>query len=95
MVYASMNLDCDGRMGYARNGTQIFDNMLGTHRSLEANDQSTYAAQHLDSPNSTSAVVYQIYTIASGCANDVWINRSASGSRDNGRSGITLMEIAG
>ena len=95
MIHASMNLDCDGRMGFARNGTQIFDNMLGTHRDGESHDQSTYSAQYLDSPSSTNAVVYQVYTIATGCANDVWINRSKSGTTDNGRSGITLMEIAG
>ena len=95
IVHASMYLQCDGRLGIARDGTSIYENFLGTVRDQEENDQDTGAGTYLDSPSSDSAVVYQMYTIVSGCGNDVYINRSDAGSTENGRSGITLMEIAG
>ena len=95
IVHASMHLNCDGRLGVARNGTALYNHFIGTNRGVDDNDQATFAGTYLDSPTSTSAVVYQMYTIVPGCGNDAYINRSETGTTDNGRSGITLMEIAG
>tara|TARA_A100001388_G_scaffold261915_1_gene231143 strand:+ start:414 stop:923 length:510 start_codon:yes stop_codon:yes gene_type:complete len=52
----------------------------------------------LDSPNTTSAVTYQIYLIGEGSSTQVHVNRSHSDNDGSGRgrfiSTITAMEIA-
>ena len=95
ILHATMALNCDGRVGLKRNGTQIVEHLIGTGRSNFADDCGTYCGTYKDSPSSTSAVTYQVTVRASGCTNAYHINESTSGSTDNGRSGMTLLEIAG
>ena len=95
ILHATMNLDCDGRMGLKRNGTQIVEYLIGTGRENNSNDVGTYCGTYKDSPNSTSAVPYQVTVRATGCGQNYNINESQSGSTDNGRSGMTLLEVKG
>ena len=95
ILHATMNLDCDGRMGLKRNGTQIVEYLIGTGRSNNSDDVGTYSGTYKDSPNSASAVTYQVTVRATGCGQTYNINESQSGSTDNGRSGMTLLEVKG
>ena len=94
ILHFSGILDCDGRMGLKRNGTEIVEHLLGTDRSEEY-DTGTFCGTYKDSPNSTSAVTYQVTVKVPGCNSTYHVNSPQQGGGDNGRSGITLMEIAG
>ena len=96
ILHATMGLNCDGRVGLKRNGTQIVEYLIGTPRSpYIEHDVGTFCGTYKDSPNSTSAVTYQVTVRVTGCGQNYHINESTSGSTDNGRSGMTLLEIAG
>jgi len=93
ILHFSGSLDCDGRMGFKRNGTQIEEYFLGTSR-LEENDTGTFCGTYKDSPNSDQAVTYQVTVRVTGCNQTYSINKPQQGSGDNGKSGMTLMEVA-
>jgi hypothetical protein len=101
IVHFTGCLDCDGRLKLKRNGTVVRDFLLGTDRSGGSTaawnyyDSYTVCASYLDSPSSTSSVTYQISAHVTGCSSAVYYNRDPSGSDNNGRSGITLMEVVG
>ena len=96
ILHATMGLNCDGRVGLKRNGTQIVEYLIGSPRSpYIEHDVGTFCGTYKDSPNSTSAVTYQVTVRVTGCGQNYHINESTSGSTDNGRSGMTLLEIAG
>ena len=96
ILHATMGLNCDGRVGLKRNGTQIVEHLIGSERSpYIEHDVGTFCGTYKDSPNSTSAVTYQVTVRVTGCGQNYHINESTSGSTDNGRSGMTLLEIAG
>ena len=95
ILHATAGFNCDGRMGLKRNGTQIVDHLIGTPRSpFIEHDVGTFCGTYKDSPNSTSAVTYQVTVRVTGCGYNYYINESSSGSTDNGRSGLTLLEVA-
>ena len=94
ILHATMGFNCDGRMGLKRNGTEIVEHLLGTPRSpYIEHDVGTFCGTYKDSPNSTSAVTYQVTVKVTGCGYNYHINESTSGSTDNGRSGMTLLEV--
>ena len=93
ILHAPMGLNCDGRVGLKRNGSQIVEYLLGTGRNNLEHDVGTYCGTYKDSPNSTSAVTYQVTVRVTGCGQNYHINESTSGSTDNGRSGMTLLEV--
>ena len=94
ILHFSGILDCDGRMGLKRNGTEIVEHLLGTDRS-EENDTGTFCGTYKDSPNSTSAVTYQVTVKVTGCNSTYHVNTPQQGGGDNGRSGMTLLEVKG
>ena len=93
ILHATMGMNCDGRMGLKRNGSLIEEYILGTGRSNLEHDVGTYCATYKDSPNSTSAVTYQVTARATGCGQNVYINEPSSGDATNGKSGMTLLEV--
>ena len=100
MVHFSGLLDCDGHLDLKVGGSVVKANLVGTDRfspSVPFNyyDAGTYCATYLHSPASTSALTYQIAAQCSGCSAIAYLNRDPSGSANNGRSGITLMEVSG
>ena len=95
ILHATMGMDCDGRMGLKRNGSLIEEYIIGTGRSNLEHDVGTFCGTYKDSPNSTSAVTYQVTARATGCGQNVYINESSSGSTGNGKSGMTLLEVKG
>jgi hypothetical protein len=104
MVHFSGVLDCDGRLNLKVGGSVVKANLVGSDRFVNAsgsagvnnyNDAATYCATYLHSPASTSALTYQIAVQCGGCSQTAYFNRDPSNSTDNGRSGITLMEISG
>ena len=100
MVHFTGVLDCDGRLAIKVGASVVKDNLVGSDRAASASgvneyDAGTYCATYLHSPSSTSALTYQIQAAAGGCGNNIYINRDPSGSTNNGRSGITLMEVVG
>ena len=95
ILHATMGMNCDGRMGLKRNGSLIEEYILGTGRSNLEHDVGTYCATYKDSPNSTSAVTYQVTARATGCGQNVYINEPQSGDATNGKSGMTLLEVKG
>ena len=95
ILHATAGFNCDGHMGLKRNSTQIVEKLIGTPRSpFIEHDVGTFCGTYKDSPNSTSAVTYQVTVKVSGCGYNYYINESSSGSADNGRSGMTLLEVA-
>ena len=101
IVHFSGLLDCDGRLSIKVGGSVVKANLSGTDRfsstgtPFNYNDAGTYCATYLHSPTSTSALTYQIAVQCGGCSQTAYFNRDPSNSADNGRSGITLMEISG
>ena len=104
IVHFSGILDCDGRLNLKVGGSVVKSNLVGTDRPQNANgsagisnynDAGTYCASYLHSPASTSALTYQIAVQCGGCAQTAYFNRDPSNSSDNGKSGITLMEVSG
>ena len=95
ILHATMGMNCDGRMGLKRNGSLIEEYILGTGRSNLEHDVGTYCATYKDSPNSASAVTYQVTARATGCGQNVYINEPQSGDATNGKSGMTLLEVKG
>ena len=93
ILHATMGMNCDGRMGLKRNGSLIEEYILGTGRSNLEHDVGTYCATYKDSPNSASAVTYQVTARATGCGQNVYINEPSSGDATNGKSGMTLLEV--
>ena len=93
ILHATMGMNCDGRMGLKRNGSLIEEYILGTGRENLQHDVGTYCATYKDSPNSTSAVTYQVTARATGCGQNVYINEPQSGDATNGKSGMTLLEV--
>tara|TARA_B100000965_G_C19513454_1_gene723009 strand:+ start:314 stop:781 length:468 start_codon:yes stop_codon:yes gene_type:complete len=97
-------LNCDGSLTFKRDGTVQENNFLGTERqhansssnSSNHHDSATYSGFFLDNPNSSSGTwhTYQVCARATGCGNDVYINRSPGNSSQNGRSSITLFEVS-
>ena len=93
VLHSSCHMNCDGRIGIKRNGSIVTEYIIGTSRVDGQDDVGTFSGTYRDSPNTTSAVTYQVIARATGCTNAVYINKSATGSTDNGRSGLLLMEI--
>ena len=96
MVHFTGVLECDGRLALKVGGSVVKDNLVGSDRingSVNVNDVGTYCATYLHSPASTSSLTYQISVQCLGCSNSAYLNYSSSGSDNNGRSGITLMEV--
>ena len=94
-------MDCDGELGLKRNGTQVVSNLIGTDRDVSVaggyHDSNTYAGFYLDTGISSTAgttYTYQVTARATGCGRDGHFNRSVSGSTNNGRSSITVMEVS-
>ena len=92
-------LFCDGDLGLKRNGTQCVQNLIGTDRSYSHNyhDVDTFAGNFLDTGISSTAgttYTYQVTARATGCDRDGWFNRDPSGSTNNGRCSITVMEVS-
>jgi len=91
---------------FTRNGTQIGVGVAGSGQqqvgfgmaySVDANQSNTFVYSYLDTPATTSPVVYQLY-LNNDNTNAVYINRSPNDSANNtgkrGISTITLLEIA-
>jgi len=104
MVHFSGVLDCDGHLDLKVGGSVVKANLVGSDRYANAsgtvgifnyNDAGTYCASYLHSPASTSALTYQIAVQCSGCSVTAYLNRDPSNSNNNGRCGITLMEVSG
>ena len=98
MVHFSGLLDCDGHLDLKVGGSVVKANLSGTDRlntPVNNNDAGTYCATYLHSPTSTSALTYQIAVQCTGCSQTAYFNRDPSNSDNNGRSGITLMEVSG
>jgi len=100
IVHFSGLLDCDGRLNLKVGGSVVKANLSGTDRfsstvPFNYYDAGTYCATYLHSPASTSALTYQIAVQCSGCSQTAYFKRDPANSADNGRSGITLMEISG
>ena len=93
ILHSTMGMNCDGRVGLKRNGSLIEEYILGTGRSNLEHDVGTFCGTYKDSPNSTSAVTYQVTVRVTGCSQAYHINESTSGSTDNGKSGMTLLEV--
>ena len=93
ILHSTMGMNCDGRMGLKRNGSLIEEYILGTGRSNLEHDVGTFCGTYKDSPNSTSAVTYQVTARATGCGQNVYINEPSSGDATNGKSGMTLLEV--
>ena len=92
-------LFCDGDLGLKRNGTQVVEHITGTDRSYSANfhDVDTFAGFYLDTGISSTAgttYTYQVTARATGCDQDGWFNRDPSGSTNNGRCSVTVMEVS-
>ena len=68
ILHATMGLNCDGRVGLKRNGSLIEEYILGTGRSNLEHDVGTFCGTYKDSPNSTSAVTYQVTVRVTGCS---------------------------
>lgn len=100
IIHVSGLLNCDGFWGIKRNGTIIRNQFTGTDRSQSVaggwhnDDAYTVCGTYLDSPASTSLLTYQIFAKTAGCDNTAFVNCARSTSSDNGRSGITLLEIS-
>ena len=94
-------LDCDGRVGFKRDGNVVVDNWLGTDRDVAGDagyhDSNTYSGMYLDDFSTTAGQTYsyQMTTIVTGCGDDAWFNRDPSNSANNGRSSLTLFEVSG
>ena len=93
ILHSTMGMNCDGRVGLKRNGSLIEEYILGTGRSNLEHDVGTFCGTYKDSPNSTSAVTYQVTARATGCGQNVYINEPSSGDATNGKSGMTLLEV--
>ena len=94
-------LDCDGRVGFKRDGNVVVDNWLGTDRDVAGDggyhDSNTYSGMYLDDFSTTAGQTYsyQMTTIVTGCGDDAYFNRDPSNSSNNGRSSLTLFEVSG
>ena len=92
-------LDCDGCVGFKRDGNVVVDNWLGTDRDNDSgyHDSNTYSGMYLDNFSTTAGQTYsyQMTTIVTGCGDDAWFNRDPSNSNNNGRSSLTLFEVSG
>ena len=94
-------LDCDGRVGFTRDGTVIVDHFLGTDRDVATSggyyDSNTYSGMFLDDFSTVAGqtYTYQMTTIVTGCGDDAYFNRDPSNSNNNGRSSLTLFEVSG
>jgi hypothetical protein len=100
IVHFSGLLDCDGQLSIKVGGSVVKANLSGTDRfsstvPFNYYDAGTYCATYLHSPASTSALTYQIAVQCGGCGQTAYFNRDPSNSANNGRSGITLMEVSG
>jgi hypothetical protein len=104
IVHFSGVLDCDGRLDLKVGGSVVKSNLVGSDRYANAsgtagifnyNDVATYCASYLHSPGSNLTLTYQIAVQCSGCGAIAYLNRDPSNSSNNGRCGITLMEISG
>ena len=97
-------LNCDGCLNFKRDGTVQENHFLGTERmhansssnSSNNHDSATYSGFFLDNVNSSAGTThtYQVCAKATGCGNDVYVNRSPGNSNQNGRSSITLFEVS-
>ena len=76
-------------------GSRVLTSSAGI--SNDANNPNPFAVNHIDSPGTTSAVLYKIQLAANG-ANAVYINRSHNDSDNSSTaravSSITVMEVA-
>jgi hypothetical protein len=88
VVSAGVNFICDGIVYIKRNGTIIKDTWFGSSRQDDQFDYPQATQTYLDSPNTTSAITYQLGGRAPGCGNIIRF-----GSSDNSSS-ILFMEIA-
>jgi hypothetical protein len=88
IVSAGVNFICDGIVYIKRNGTIIKDTWFGSSRQDDQFDYPQATQTYLDSPNTTSAITYQLGGRATGCGNIIRF-----GSSDNSSS-ILFMEIA-
>ena len=92
-------LDCDGRVGFKRDGNVVVDNWLGTDRDNDSghHDSNTYSGMYLDDFSTVAGQTYsyQMTTIVTGCGDDAYFNRDPSNSNNNGRSSLTLFEVSG
>tara|TARA_B100001778_G_C18577516_1_gene625730 strand:- start:654 stop:1109 length:456 start_codon:yes stop_codon:yes gene_type:complete len=94
-------LDCDGCVGFKRDGNVVVDNWLGTDRDVGGSsgyhDSNTYSGMYLDDFSTVAGQTYsyQMTTIVTGCGDDAWFNRDPSNSNNNGRSSLTLFEVSG
>jgi hypothetical protein len=88
VVSAGVNFICDGIVYIKRNGTIIKDTWFGSSRQDDQFDYPQATQTYLDSPNTTSAITYQLGGRATGCGNIIRF-----GSSDNSSS-ILFMEIA-
>ena len=98
IVHFSGVLDCDGRLDLKVGGSVVKSNLVGSDRiviTVNNNDVATYSASYLHSPGSNLTLTYQIAVQCSGCGAIAYLNRDPSNSSNNGRCGITLMEISG
>lgn len=97
-------LDCNGSFSVYVNGVKIKSNFVGTDRFANAsgtlgvfnyNDFGTYGASLLYLNNlGVIDLEFRMAVICGGCSSIAYINRDPSGEDNNGRSGLTLMEIA-
>ena len=97
-------LHCDGCLTFKRDGTVQENNFLGTSRvhgnnsasSSNWHDSGTYSGFFLDNVNSSAGTThtYQVCARATGCGNELFINRTPGNSSDNGRCSITLFEVS-
>ena len=100
-IHWSGIMNCDGELGLKRNGTQVVNNLIGSDRDAAGNaghhDSNTYAGFYLDTNASSSAgttYTYQVTARATGCSREGYFNRDPSGSTNNGRCSITVMEVS-
>ena len=96
MVNCSVNLDDAASIGQAgftgvsRGGTVLTGSIVG-HDDHSTHNPSTCAFNYLDSPNTTSAIVYEVVAKSNHADLD-WRMNAVD---DAEKSTITLMEIAG
>ena len=84
---------CDGNIAIARGGTVVSPSLMDSYRDgVTASytvDMPAYTFTWLDSPATTSAISYELYCRAQGCAGTMFV-----GSSSDFTSSWTLMEVS-
>ena len=88
-------LNCDGTMGVIVDSTTAIQHFVGTDRAIDYHDCNTYSGMFIYDANTSAGTTYTCKAAAraTGCGQDVWVNRDPSGTTNNERSSLIVFEF--